>query len=141
MSIRDLADEPFAGSLPKPSPTDGGTGKKKSAASRRTSASAARIAEIRAKKLADGCRLCGKHPATAHHLIPRSQGGLWTEANIVGLCGHGTAGCHGLVEARNKAACHLLRTLLTDQEYSYVVSKQGEGWLDMKYPPIWEDAA
>lgn len=33
-----------------------------------------------------------------HHRKKRGQGGLWTPENIVALCGHGTAGCHGWVE-------------------------------------------
>jgi hypothetical protein len=113
---------------------------------RPTKASPARIEEIRAKK-AQECRLCGTtENVNAHHLIPRGAGGtiggMWTESNIVGLCGHGnTDGCHGLVEKKDRAACHLLRSLLTDAEYSYVVSKMGEGWLDQKYPGIWEGAA
>lgn len=123
----------FRGMAPKPA-VRGGIGRKKPVANKRTAASAERIADIREKKLADGCRLCGKHPASAHHIIPRSQGGIWTESNIVGLCGSGTTGCHGLVEARDKPACYLLRATLTDAEYAYVVGKQGEGWLDRRYP-------
>ena len=103
---------------------------------RRTSASHARIAEIRAKKV-DGqpCRVCGTlDQVTAHHLIPRSLGGVWTESNIVGLCGHGTAGCHGDVEARHADALYRLRASLTDAEYSYVVEKAGEQFLARYYP-------
>lgn len=40
-----------------------------------------------------------------HHRKKRSQGGQWDPINIVALCGHGTAGCHGWVEHNpNKAA-------------------------------------
>lgn len=130
----------FKGSVPKPV-TEGGIGKAKPARSKRTTASPERIAEIRAKKC-QTCRLCGATAnVNAHHLIPRSLGGLWTESNIVGLHGSGTTGCHGLVEARNKPACHLLRTLLSDAEYAYVVGKKGEAFLDRYYPAIWEKAA
>ena len=104
---------------------------------RRTSASRARIAEIRAKKV-DGqpCRVCGRlERVTAHHLIPRSLGGIWTESNIVPLCGSGTTGCHGDVEARHADACAKLRLSLDDSEYSFIVSRAGEGFLD-RYLPV-----
>jgi len=118
-----------------------GIGLPKPRANKRTDASPQRKAEIRAKK-AQECRLCGAtggaFEVNAHHLIPRSLGGVWTESNIVGLCGSGTTGCHGLVEARDRAACAALRRSLTDAEYSYVVSKKGEGFLDRYYPVSWE---
>lgn len=115
-----------------------GIGMPKPLSNKRTKASPARIAEIRAKKL-DYCRCCGTGDGlTAHHLIPRSLGGIWTESNIVGLCGSGTTGCHGLVEARDRRACVALRRSLTDAEYSYVVAKKGEGFLDRYYPVRYE---
>lgn len=101
---------------------------------RRTDASKPRIKEIRAKKAAE-CRLCGTtEGVNAHHLIPRSLGGLWTESNVVGLCGSGTTGCHGDVERRHVDALYRLRASLTDAEYSYVVNKAGEGFMDRYYP-------
>lgn len=101
---------------------------------KRTQASRARIAEIREKKAAS-CRLCAvMENVNAHHLIPRSLGGAWTESNIVGLCGSGTTGCHGDVERRHADALARLRLSLTDAEYSYVVEKAGEGFLDRYYP-------
>ena len=118
-----------------------GTGQPKPKRNRRTAASPERIAEIRAKKCQE-CRLCGKTAnVTAHHLVPRSQGGQWVAWNIVGLCGSGTTGCHGLIEARDKAACYLLRARLTDHEYSFLVQHMGEGWLDRKYPALPEEGA
>lgn len=108
---------------------------------RRTTASRARIAEIREKKC-DECRVCRTtERITAHHLIPRSLGGQWTESNIVGLCGSGTTGCHGDVEARHRDALVKLRVSLTDAEYSYVVEKAGEGFLDRYYPVTYGGAA
>lgn len=32
------------------------------------------------------CRVCGRPATELHHLQKRSQGGKWTEANIVSLC-------------------------------------------------------
>lgn len=117
-----------------------GIGMPKPLRNKRTKASPERIAEIRTKKL-DYCRVCETtNGLTAHHLIPRSLGGLWTESNIVGLCGSGTTGCHGLVEARDRRACAALRRSLSDPEYSYVVAKKGEDFLDRYYPILWERA-
>lgn len=103
---------------------------------RRTSASRKRIAEIRAAKVDEQpCRVCRRpENVTAHHLIPRSLGGMWNQDNIVPLCGHGTAGCHGDIEARHPDACGALRLSLTDAEYAYVVETAGEGFLDRYYP-------
>lgn len=133
----------FKGPVPKPGASVGGIGRPKR--KRPTKASPERIAEIRGKKC-QACRLCGSvERVNAHHLIPRGMGGTiggeWTESNVVGLCGSGTQGCHGLVEARDPAALLLLRGTLTDAEYSYVVTKMGEGWLERKYPIRGVDAA
>lgn len=104
---------------------------------RRTSASRQRISEIRAKKV-DGqpCRICGfaDPPVQAHHLIPRSLGGIWTESNIVPLC----PACHADVEGRHRDVCARLRRALTEEEYSYIVHKAGENFLDRYYPVVWE---
>ena len=40
----------------------------------------------------------GKHETT-HHRLKRGQGGTWAPSNLLGLCGDGTRGCHGLIEA------------------------------------------
>jgi len=51
------------------------------------------------------CERCGQWGGTTlHHRRKRSQGGEWSAANCVSLCGHGTAGCHGWVEAHPVAA-------------------------------------
>ena len=131
----------FKGPVPKPAASVGGVGRPKR--KRPSKVGRERIAEIKAKKC-QTCRLCGAEPSSwmpvnAHHLVPRGMGGTiggeWTESNVVGLCGHGNVdGCHGLVERRDHAACYLLRSRLTDAEYSYVVSKAGEQWLELRYP-------
>lgn len=97
---------------------------------KRTDASNTRKAQIRAKKCA-ACRICClTESVDPHHLIPRSLGGLWTESNIVGLCRR----CHDDVERRHPDALYALRARLTDAEYSYVVNKAGEGFMDRYYP-------
>lgn len=50
------------------------------------------------------CECCGNtRYESLHHRTPRGMGGstnheLNTPANIVAVCGHGTAGCHGRIE-------------------------------------------
>jgi hypothetical protein len=36
---------------------------------------------------------------SAHHRRKRSQGGQWTSDNLIHVCGSGTTGCHGWIEA------------------------------------------
>lgn len=96
------------------------------------------------------CRVCGTTGnITFHHLTPKSLGGDDQAANIVPLCGSGTTGCHGLIEARDKAACKALRESLTDEEYAYVTTsggpkrprQGGEGFIEAMYPVKFEDVA
>jgi len=87
------------------------------------------------------CRVCVAFlAATAHHLVPRSLGGDDVEDNLVGLCGSGTTGCHGLVEARDPWACSLLGLRLTDAERAYVIEKKSAAWLE-RYYGVREEAA
>jgi 5-methylcytosine-specific restriction endonuclease McrA len=59
-----------------------------------------KLCRERVYERADGlCELCGKQGHTFHHRKKRGQGGPWSESNVVLLCGHGTAGDHGWVEA------------------------------------------
>lgn len=85
------------------------------------------------------CRVCGASAYLGytglHHLVPRSQGGDDVPDNLVPLCGSGTMGCHGKVEARDLYACHRLRVNLTLAEFDYMLTKKGDVWADTKYPP------
>lgn len=54
------------------------------------------------------CRGVGE---SMQHRRKRSQGGLWTPSNILHLCGDGTIGCHGYIEA-NPATGRRLRMWL-----------------------------
>lgn len=47
-------------------------------------------------RLDDICRGPGE---SMHHRNKVSQGGLWMPSNILHVCGHGTIGCHGFIEA------------------------------------------
>ena len=48
--------------------------------------------------------VCQGRATTVHHRRKRSQGGGWGAANLLALCGSGTTGCHGWVEANPKAS-------------------------------------
>lgn len=87
------------------------------------------------------CERCGKSGTTIHHRKKRSQGGPWTPENCVALCGHGTAGCHGFVEA-NPTAAHA--------EGWYVRSYEDEakravfsvrGWVHLADTYLWLEAS
>ena len=52
------------------------------------------------------CALCPKRWESLHHISKHPRDDV--EANLVMLCGHGTAGCHGLVEAHDAATMKLL---------------------------------
>lgn len=54
---------------------------------------------IVAERCGGRCERCGAPEYTVHHRRKRSQGGGWEPSNLLALCGHGTAGCHGHVEA------------------------------------------
>ena len=99
---------------------------------RRTRATAAEWKRIRAAKLGP-CLVCGDADTTLHHLVPKSLGGGDVEDNLVPLCGSGTTGCHGLVEARDRTVCALLRDSLTRAELAYVLAVKGAVFLDRYY--------
>lgn len=61
------------------------------------------------------CVICGAVDFSVHHVLKRSQGGDDVRANLVALCGHGTAGCHGAVEASEEAACAALGRYLMEE--------------------------
>jgi len=50
------------------------------------------------------CALCGERASNWHEKLPRSRGGKRDSFNAVPLCGSGTTGCHGWVEANPAAA-------------------------------------
>lgn len=67
--------------------------------------------------------------STLHHCVPRDRGGGDTEACVVSLCGHGTAGCHGLIESGDQKACQEFADALQNldgEAYAYAVDKLGE---------------
>lgn len=86
-----------------------------------------------------GCFVCGERWQSLHHLYPRSQGGDDVAVNLVPLCGSGTTGCHGRVEARDKEARAAVRANLLEGHKWYLTYKLGHGapaWLDKAYPEL-----
>jgi hypothetical protein len=85
------------------------------------------------------CLLCGgSQDLTIHHVVPRSQGGDDIPANSVWLCGSGTTGCHGAIEARRPKMTALLRHGLPADVAEYVISKKGWAWLERRYGALSE---
>lgn len=81
------------------------------------------------------CVLCRRTRKTSwHHLVPRSQGGGDVEENLVELCGDGTTGCHGDIEARRRGARHHLRSKLTVAQTAYIIGRTNRDWIERHYP-------
>lgn len=85
------------------------------------------------------CALCG-NPGSLHHVYPRGQGGDDLPENLVGLCGSGTTGHHGLIENGDvPARLELGAVLLTDRPdvIFYMTGKLGEEegreWLRQRF--------
>jgi len=85
------------------------------------------------------CALCPKPSATGHHVL--AKGGPYygddVPENIVALCGSGTTGCHGEVEARRAWALRSLGEYLHARRpdtIAYVRRKlgvrPGDAWLE-----------
>lgn len=103
--------------------------------------SAQRQREMRERKQGP-CRVCGQTgPNNLHHVLPRHYGLIaWTESNLIPLCGSGTTGCHGLVEAHDRAAVLAMARSLTNSEYAYVIDRGGEGFFERRYQLKYERA-
>lgn len=64
----------------------------------------------------DECVICGAIDISIHHVLSRGQGGDDVWEDLVPLCGSGTTGCHGGVEAGLDSVCRALgRYLLTER--------------------------
>jgi hypothetical protein len=101
---------------------------------KRIKATADEWKKLRAAKLdRRACRTCGAQARSLHHIVSKSLRGDDVENNLVGLCGTGTTGCHGLIESREPWARSLLGQRLTLAERTYVISKKGAGWLAVHY--------
>lgn len=75
------------------------------------------------------CELCGRQGLGVHHRLKRSAGGTWSPANLLRLCGSGTTGCHGRVEAEPVLAEQLgLWTLRHQDEGGRVLCRPTMFW-------------
>jgi 5-methylcytosine-specific restriction endonuclease McrA len=99
-------------------------------------------AEIREWFEGSPCWVCSKPYESLHHILPRDGGGPYPGGddvivNLAPLCGDGTRGCHGLVEAGDRGVRARLRSMLTDANLMYLERRLGaawEAWLDGHYP-------
>lgn len=76
----------------------------------------------------DECVICGSINISIHHILPRGQGGDDVWENLVPLCGSGTTGCHGGVEAGLDSACRALgRYVMSERPdtVDYLVERLG----------------
>jgi hypothetical protein len=85
------------------------------------------------------CVLCG-NPATLHHVYPKGQGGDDLPENLVGLCGDGVSGEHGLIEHGDVATRLALGAYLVENRPDvifYLQDKLGEEagreWLRQRF--------
>lgn len=90
----------------------------------------------RARLAHPSCVICGDLATNSHHVLARSQGGDDVPACLASLCGSGTSGCHGLIEANDEAARRALGehlVLARQDTLEYVRSKfgvvAGNDWL------------
>jgi hypothetical protein len=104
---------------------------------KRVRASQAEWSDLHLHFSTDLCWLCGQAWDSLHHIIGRGRGGDDVIENLAPVCGNGTMGCHGLLEARNAWARSELRRALRPQNLRYLERKLGPcwlAWLDRKYP-------
>lgn len=104
-------------------------------------ASRERWEQIRARKLGP-CVVClwigevQTLPSSLHHSVSRSLGGSDCESNCVSVCGDGTTGHHGLIEAHDQATCQAFAAAIQvcdEDAYSYAVDKLGEDGFLRRY--------
>ena len=85
------------------------------------------------------CEICGEIATNMHHRKKRSQGGQWSPANVLHLCGTGTTGCHGYFENHPKVAYLLGVSIRRNQNPANVAVRtpHGDLWLsDDVAPPF-----
>lgn len=81
------------------------------------------------------CVICGStSPLSLHHVNKHPRDDL--EANLVMLCGSGTTGCHGLIEAADPITCWSLAYYIHDNRQDILMylewrfpQEGGQAWL------------
>ena len=91
------------------------------------------------------CAICGDSTSrlSLHHIYPKGQGGDDVEGCLVMLCGSGTTGCHGEVEAHLPGASRALRIYIDLSRHDVIEYLDGKlggldaafGWLDRYVHP------
>lgn len=93
-----------------------------------------------AKLIGKPCRVCERQAESLHHLLPRSQGGDDVAVNLIPLCGSGTTGCHGAIEAAEWLPRSVLGSRLSPEEVEYVRRKlgreAGDDFLKRRYSAV-----
>lgn len=80
--------------------------------------------------------MCGvTEPLSVHHISKHPRDDV--EANCVMLCGSGTTGCHGLIEARDKETTRMLGQYISESRpdfITYIYERKGAtatAWLQI----------
>ena len=93
------------------------------------------------------CRWLGqeqKSESTLHHAVPKDRNGADCESNCVSVCGSGTTGHHGELEAGVQATCQAFAAAIQEfdgEAYSYCIDKLGEDGFLRLYKVRFEAAA
>lgn len=128
---------------PRPAPSPGGMGLRKGDGPRRFRHKATRDEweDIAMLKLGP-CYVCSwlglpqKLRSTLHHIVSKSLGGDDSADNAAPLCGTGTTGHHGLVEAHDEDTCRAFAAALQqfdDSAYANAVEQLGEDGFLKRY--------
>lgn len=130
----------LTGCKPDPKPvTSGGIGRPKPKSRRR--ASKAEWAELYALKIGPCvvCRFLGRKQelrSSLHHVIAKSLGGEDVPENLVPVCGDGTTGDHGLLEAHDPETCQVFLAAVRrfdPEAYRYALVGLGPDRLARRY--------
>ena len=76
--------------------------------------------------LVEPCAICGGRSESLHHIYKRGQGGGDLLVNLAGVCGSGTTGCHGKLEARDPEALATLGHWIGAAFITYLASVLGD---------------
>src|SRR3990167_9314692 len=81
---------------------------------------------MRSLLLVEPCAICGGRSESTHHIYKRGQGGGDLLVNLAPVCGSGTTGCHGKLEARDPEALATLGRWVGAAFITYLASVLGD---------------
>src|SRR3990167_3600379 len=93
---------------------------------KRYRASPAEWKYMRSLLLVEPCAICGGRSESLHHIYKRGQGGGDLLVNLAPVCGSGTTGCHGKLEARDPEALATLGHWVGAAFITYLASVLGD---------------